>query len=224
MGVLGGTWGCRGVSGSSTGFKGARALEGVCARACKKRERLRVCSFVCLCSFVFVCACARLCSLCACARVRACMLACVSACARVRAFASDCVFAHARVCSERVYAQRRCARPPIARRRRAVFIARPAPRVADARAWLRSCDRPGSRAFGRRCHLDEPHDQRAVGCATRAHIRDRRRRRHLRHRRLRPRLQHLLPGRVGEHRRRCAAGLSPGWAVGDSRGYEGTKG
>jgi hypothetical protein len=46
---------------------------------------------------------------------------------RVRAIPSDCNFT--RVCSER-----RCARPPIARRRLAVFIARPAPRVAAARA------------------------------------------------------------------------------------------
>ena len=39
-----------------------------------------------------------------------------------------------RVCSERVRAPRRCARPPVARRRLAVCIARPAPRVAAARA------------------------------------------------------------------------------------------
>ncbi len=176
---------------------------------------VRLCVCVRLCSFARVLVCVRLC---ACARVRACMLACVSACACVRAFASDCVFAHARVCSKRVYAQRRCARPPIARRRLAVFIARPAPRVADARAWLRSCDRPGSRAFGRRCHLDELHDQRAVGCAARAHVRGRRRWHHLRHRRLRPRHQRLLPGRVGEHRRRCVAGLSPGGGRWGTRG------
>ncbi len=50
---------------------------------------------------------------------------------RVRAIPSDCN--SARVCSERVRAPRRCARPPIARRRLAVLIARPAPRVAAAR-------------------------------------------------------------------------------------------
>jgi hypothetical protein len=92
---------------------------------------LRVCSCVCLCPF------AR-------ARVRACMRASVSACACVRAIPSDCN--SARVCSERrcsrrgavraaaLCALRRCARPPIARRRLAVFIARPAPRVAAPRA------------------------------------------------------------------------------------------
>ncbi len=56
------------------------------------------------------------------------------------------------------------------------------------------------RPCGRRCDLDEPHDQRAVGCAIWAQERHRRRRRHLRPRRLR---RHKLQGRVGEHRRRC---------------------
>jgi hypothetical protein len=65
---------------------------------------------------------------------------------------------------------------------------------------------------GRRCHVDLPYDQRAVGCAMDAHVCDRRRRRYLRHRRLR---QHLLPGRVGEYRRRCGP---------DSGGIRGTPG
>ncbi len=50
---------------------------------------------------------------------------------RVRAIPLDCNSAC--VCSERVCAPRRCARPPIAQRRLAVFIARPAPCVTAAR-------------------------------------------------------------------------------------------
>ncbi len=68
---------------------------------------------------------------CACAHVRAGMRPCVSACA------CSCVSIGLRcrvcVCSERVSALRRCARPPVARRRLAVFIARPAPCFAAAR-------------------------------------------------------------------------------------------
>jgi hypothetical protein len=70
----------------------------------------------------------------------------------------------------------------------------------------------GVARVGRRCDVDEPHDQRAMGRPIFAHVGDRRRRRHLRHRRLR--WHHLLQGRVGKHRRRCAAGLSQGGMVG----------
>ncbi len=96
-----------------------RMRERACAFACNERVRLRVCSCVCLCPFAR----ARC--------VRACMRASVSA-RSVRSIPSDCN--SARVCSERLCAPRRCARPPIARRRLAVFIARPAPRVEAARA------------------------------------------------------------------------------------------
>jgi hypothetical protein len=61
--------------------------------------------------------------------------------------------------------------------------------------------------IGRRCDVDEPHDQRAMGRPRWAHVGGRRRRRHLRHRR-HQRRRHLLQRRVGQHRRRCAAGLS----------------
>jgi hypothetical protein len=153
---------------------------------------------VCVCARVSVCV-----HLQACARARVCVRVCVplSANVRVRAIPSDCN--SARVCSERVCAPRRCARPPIARRRLAVFIARPAPRVAAARAVAFGATGRLWRAFGRRCHLDEPHDQRAVGRAILAHVGGRRRRRRLRHRRLRLG-RRRQQGRVGEHRRRCA--------------------
>jgi hypothetical protein len=96
------------------------------ACACNERVRLRVCSCVGLYPF----------ALARCVRV------CVplSARVRVRAIPSDCNSAG--VCSERVRDLRRCARPPIARRRLAVSIARPAPRVAAARAVAVRCDRP----------------------------------------------------------------------------------
>jgi hypothetical protein len=64
---------------------------------------------------------------------------------------------------------------------------------------------------GRRCHVEMPYGQRAVGWPTCAHIRDRRCRRHLRHRRRRRRRLHLLQRRVGEHRRRCGPDSRRGW-------------
>ncbi len=181
-----------------TGVLGARAC------ACNERVRLRVRSCVCL------SVCAR-----ACARVYVCL------CERVCAFSCDSIGwrLRARVCSECVRAPRRCARPPIARRRLVVLIARPAPRVAAARAVAFGASGRLSRAFGRRCHVDEPHGQRAMGCTISAHVRGRRRRRHLRHRR---RWRHLLPGRVGEHRRRCAGRTrSRGGSGGTRVGYLG---
>jgi hypothetical protein len=89
--------------------------------ACNERVRLRVCSCVCWCP------CAR--------AVRACVYACL--CERM----CGSVRFH-RIAIPRVCAPRRCARPPIARRRLAVFIARPAPRVAAARCGCVRCDRP----------------------------------------------------------------------------------
>jgi hypothetical protein len=71
----------------------------------------------------------------------------------------------------------------------------------------------GVARVGRRGDVDEPYDQRAVGCARWADVRDWRRRRHLRHRRQQHLPLHLLQGRVGQHRRRYAAGLG----VGDGR-------
>jgi hypothetical protein len=156
----------------------------VCARACAG-----VCACyerVLICVFVFICARAR----CLCGFMCAC--SCVSIGLRLRA----------RVCSERV-----CAPP-----RRAVSIARPAPRafVGSRARGCGSVPPAGHARVGRRCHLDVPHGQRAMGCAIFAHVGGRRRRRHLRHRRQRPHRTLLLQRRVREHRRRCAAGRSPG--------------
>ncbi len=102
------------------------------------RKRARAMSAcVCVCARVSVCV-----HLQACARARVCVRVCVplSANVRVRAIPSDCT--SARVCSERVCAPRRCARPPIARRRLAVFIARPAPRVGGRARGCVRCDGP----------------------------------------------------------------------------------
>jgi hypothetical protein len=80
---------------------------------------------------------------------------------------------------------------------------------------------------GRRCDVDESHDQRAVGCAMLPHDRDRRRRRHLRHRRRRP-VWHVPQGRVGQHQWRCGPGRGrcscdnrclPGWYWVGTPGY-----
>ncbi len=78
-----------------------------------------------------------------------------------------------------------------------------------ARGCVR-CDRPGSRAFDRRCHVDELHGQRAVGRAILPQVGGRCRRRHLRHRRRRQPRHRPLQRRLGDHRRRCATGLHPG--------------
>jgi hypothetical protein len=85
--------------------------------------------------------------------------------------------------------------------------------ACDTRTAHACCVGVGHRSVrlcARRRDVDEPYDQRAMGCANWAHNRDRRRRRHLRHRRHRRRQP--LPGRVGEHRRRCGP---------DSRGVVG---
>jgi hypothetical protein len=76
---------------------------------------------------------------------------------------------------------------------------------------------------GRRRVVGMSRDQRAVGWPTKAHVRDRRRRRHLRHRRLQLQRHHRHPppGRVGERRRRCATGLGRGVWSGVLGGYSG---
>jgi hypothetical protein len=139
----------------------------------------------------------------------------IALCARVRlrvkrmrvcAFALGFARVHVRV---RVSVPARCAGTLVARRRLVGINSSACDLRAAARACLRWCDR---RAHGRRCYVDEPHTQAAVGCASLPHVRGRRRRRHLRHRRLllQDGHHHLLPGRVGEHRRRCVAGLRQG--------------
>ncbi len=99
----------------------------VCARA------MSMCSYVRSCPFGCVRA--------GCVHARVCERVYASACACVRAFPSDCILA-------RVCAPRGCMRTAIARRRHAVFIARPAP--ARRRPRARGCvrgHRPGSRAL-----------------------------------------------------------------------------
>jgi hypothetical protein len=136
---LGGTMGARGyrgVLGGTDGVLGPRRGSEVRLRA-RATKQLCVGAFICV--FEFICVRARL---------RACMRACVSACACFRAFPSECIF-RARVCSELcVRAPRGCMRPPIARRRRAVSIARPAPRFVAARAWFLSVPPAGLARVG----------------------------------------------------------------------------
>jgi hypothetical protein len=130
------------------------------------------------------------------------------------------------VCSEHLCAPRQCARPLVARRRLAIFIARPAPRFAAACACLWLVPPAGLERVGRRSDVHQSYGQRAVGCAIWAHVRGRRRRRHLRHRRQQRHLTLpplLLLGRVGEHRRRCAAGLGRGGSAGTRGGYKGAE-
>ncbi len=112
------------------------------ARACACNERVRVHRFLCVC----VCVCSECVWFYARSFVRTLM------CPSTRAFISAHVrgFVHFHrvafsrvcvcdgcVCSERVCAPRRSACPLVARRRLAVLIARPAPHIAAARAWLR---------------------------------------------------------------------------------------
>ncbi len=208
----------------------------VCARVC-----VRVCVCVCVCVILRLCAgvsgcafvCAGVCGIvcaCVCVRARAsvcarspvCMSAagaslCVSLCARAAVNAYLCArarvrcsnFAFLRVCVVSTcgcVCADLCACVP---RGRVGPPVRPAVFMMAARCVLRF-----SSVGRRRCHVDEPYDIRAVGCARYAHVRDRRRRRHLRHRRLQWRLS---PGRVGEHRRRCATGLARGAPGGTGR-------
>ncbi len=163
----------RGAGGVLTGLpRWSWVLDGslgvcvrLCVRVCACNERVRVHGFVCMCrsSVCVVNGRGLVRARVAYARARACACMCprtrafVSACAGVRASPPDCTFARCvfDVCvrSERVCAPRRCARTLVARRRRAVFIARPPPRFAAARVWLRSVPAAGLARVGRRCHL-----------------------------------------------------------------------
>jgi hypothetical protein len=149
------------------------------------RARLRVCR----------CACVRArARVCACLLIRLCARAC-TACVTER---------FTRACASRLHApcHRTAATCSIYSSARTTRCDRA--RLVAFGATGRACARVGCRG-----ELDEPHGQRAVGWPRRAHVRGRRRRRHLRHRRRRRR-PHLLQRRVGEHRRRCTAGLSLG--------------
>jgi hypothetical protein len=151
--------------------------------------------------------------------VHACLLRlsmCVGSCVSIGLHLRACVFdVCVCVCSERVCAPRRCAHSRGTAATCGIYSSACAALCGRARVVAARCHWPGSRAFGRRCHLEEPHGQRTMGWPVFPHVRDRRRRRHLRHWRhqhgRRHRL-HLLQGRVGEHRRRCVAGLGPGVA------------
>jgi hypothetical protein len=174
----------------------ARARRCVCV--C---ERARACVRVCICVCVRASLCVR-----ACVRVSLCVRACMCVLSRACVFAFLSASISVCVCSTR--ACRATVRALVARRGPAVFIARPATRARPACARCVGVGHRSVRPCARRRDVDEPYDQRAVGCAICAHDRDRRRRRHLRHRRLQR--QHLLPGRVGERRRRCVTGLARG--------------
>ncbi len=181
--LLGNTNGCR------RGTRGGMCACG-CVHACVC-ERLWWCV---VCASVVWVSCAYACVQ---ARIGVCPRACVRtlvrmcACPRIRVLSAPSAFLSAKhfracvcstcacVCSERV-----CMRVRLA----AVF------------ACLRWSHRTVARV-GCREDVDETYDERAVGCAIWAHVRDRRRRRHLRPRRL-PRTL-LLQRRVGHHRRRC---------------------
>ncbi len=149
-----------------------------------------------------------------CARTRVCIRLRVSGhvclCVRARAFVPAILHFRASV-----WVQRRCAGTLVARRGPPVFIARPATRGRPTRARCVGVGHRSVRLCARRRDVDEPYDQRAVGCAIFAHVRDRRCRRHLRHRRLRKHRQHRHhQRRMEEHRRRCAAGVSQGHSTG----------
>jgi hypothetical protein len=128
-----------------------------------------------------------------CAYACVCPGMCAFVCARVHVFLQFCIFARVCVCA---------ARGGVGSPMGTVGIYRSA---CDARtAACARCVGVGHRSVrlcARRRDVDEPYDQRAVGCTIFPHDRGRRRRRHLRHRWLRQR--HPLPGRVGDHRRRC---------------------
>jgi hypothetical protein len=154
----------------------------------KKKRRYGV-VWLCVCGSIS--ALERVYCVCACMRVRACVCVCVCVCPCVRA----CVCVRVRV---RVRTNGGCTGTRVALPGLAVFIAQP---VTGGRTRVWVLRWPSAiRPRGRRYHLDLAHTQRAVGCPSWAHERDRRRRCHLRHRRLQ---RHRLQGRLGEHRRRC---------------------
>ncbi len=178
----------------------------------------------CLCAHSYYCV-----GACVCARMGVRARASVHSCARAsvvcrsidkRLCACVCLVVCVRVARLRVRLGG-CVGAVDARLGPSVLIARPAAPGGRVRGCglLRSA--LGVARVGRRCDVDEPHDQRAVGCATTPHVRDRRRlRRHLRHRRPSNRRQlqhHPLQRRLGEHRRRCAgrtrSGGCTGWVL-----------
>jgi hypothetical protein len=164
----------------------------VCARAC-----------VCVCVSVYVCVCVCVCS-------RAPLGLAVRACVRSVCERTACVWAAA-LCAPSHRTAATCG----------IYSSARAARCGRACAVAFGATGRLSRAFGRRCDVDVPHGQRAVGCARTAHVRGRRRRRHLRHRRLQPWCR-LPPRRVGEHRRRCAGRTrSGGWSGGTRGGTTG---
>jgi hypothetical protein len=150
-----------------------------CARVCASPH---VCELGCVCVWqrlwwcvgfasvpLSLCECVRLCrsvrargarvSVHACVCVRACVWFCRSIGKRLRACVA-CACARVCVC---VCAPRGWVGAVVARRRPAVLIARPAAPGGRACAVAVWCDRPGYVRVGRRYHLDEPDDQRAVG-------------------------------------------------------------
>jgi hypothetical protein len=181
----------------------------VCVCVC---ERARAC----VCTFVYVCV-----RLCVCERV--CVCACVSLCVRacMCVLSRECVFAFLSAsiafpcgCVQRASArvERLCGHSWHGGDRR-YLLHRPATRGRPPRARCVGVGHRSVRLCARRRNVDEPYDQRAVGCAIFPHVRGRRRRRHLRHRRhRRRRRRHPPAGCVGEHRRRCGP---------DSRGVVG---
>jgi hypothetical protein len=167
---------------------------------------------VCVRLRVHVCVCASACvSVCVCARVRLCACVCVFlglTCESACFWFCLCARARESVCESACV---RVLALAVARRGPAVLTARPATRGRPTRARCVGVGHRSVRFCARRRDVDEPYDQRAVGCATFPHVRGRRRRRHLRHRRRRQR-RHPPAGCVGEHRRRCGP---------DSRGVVG---
>ena len=172
----------------------------VCARACvcvcmRARAPLCVClGLSCESACFWFCLCAR-------ARESVCESACVRACCTYVCVCSTCVC----LC---LGATALCGHTRGTAGTGGAYSS--ACDVRTARRAARCVGHRSVRSCARRRDVDEPYDQRAVGCAIWTHVRGRRRRRHLRHRRLRR--HHPLPGRVGEHRRRCGP---------DSRGVVG---
>jgi hypothetical protein len=139
-------------------------------------------------------------------RVHECAHACVPVCACVRACLRMCVRVRVRVCAcACVCVANVCVRVP-------ALCAHFCGTAGTCGIHISARDACVCRfaRVGRRCHVEMPHEDRAVGWPSRAHDRDRRRRRDLRHRRPRRQGPNLVQRRVGKHRRRCAAGLGRG--------------
>jgi hypothetical protein len=121
---------------------------------------------------------------------------------RARVF-DDCVC----TCSERACAPRRCVGTLMTRAGTCGIYSLARDALCSRACVVAFGATAGLARVGRRCHVDAPRGQSAVDCAIWAHDRGRRHRRHLRHRRRRRHLPLQPPGRLGEHRRRCVAGL-----------------